>query len=406
MARLSRNVSRRGFIKGTAAAAGGAAALTALSSCSKKGDDDGTPPTVVDSSKATYVVGSGSITGSYTAADSTPQASGTWRLPLGATLRPSEGAWKPFVTPGKTATPMVRAGAVSISSGAVLTLVEKARAGGNYVILDARCSDSVFAWSEIDLVTRSWKLYAAPMTGSALGTVTSLWESDSAWDPPQFTCTSTSVLWYVMPSASGGHVTESSSCYLWKTGSTQATEVVRSPGHFACEPSVSDGVAVLVPRVRASAGRYYGITAYSLSDDLTTVIDQLVLPQSVAPMLATRIDDKFAFSIEANYSSGGLLGQMGTYIGNGSDPFVVVPLEPSADVSGSGGVYVVKTRSSHLVVNTNDKTYSTIAAPNRSVDYGDYPASVGKTSTLVTFATVKDGATGYPSSVTVRSFSL
>ena len=205
-----------------------------------------------------------------------------------------------------------------------------------------------------------------------------------------------------MPSASGSHVAESSSCYLWGVGSTQATEVVRSPGHFACEPSVSDGVAVLVPRVQASKGRYYGITAYSMDDNLTTVIDQLVLPQSVAPMLATRIDDVFAFSIEANYGSGGLLGQMGTYIGNGSDPFVVVPLEPAADVSGSDGVYVVKTRSSHLVVNT----YSTIKAPGRAVDYGDYPASVGKTSTLVTFATVKDGETGYPSSVTMRAFSL
>lgn len=406
MGRLLGNVSRRGFLRGAALAAGATTTLTVLSSCSSKSDDAVSSPTVVDSSQATYVVGSGSITGAYTSSDTAPQATGTWELPLGAALRPSEGAWKPFVTPGKTATPMVRAGAVSVSSGTTLTLVENARAGGNFVILDARCSDQVFAWSEIDLVTRDWKLYAAPLASSALGTVTALWEADSEWDPPQFTCSGSNVLWYVMPSASGSHVAESSSCYLWGVGSTQATEVVRSPGHFACEPSVSDGVAVLVPRVQASKGRYYGITAYSMDDNLTTVIDQLVLPQSVAPMLATRIDDVFAFSIEANYGSGGLLGQMGTYIGNGSDPFVVVPLEPAADVSGSDGVYVVKTRSSHLVVNTNDQTYSTIKAPGRAVDYGDYPASVGKTSTLVTFATVKDGETGYPSSVTMRAFSL
>ena len=42
----------------------------------------------------------------------------------------------------------------------------------------------------------------------------------------------------------------------------------------------------------------------------------------------------------------------------------------------------------------------------RIISSGDYPASMGTTSTIVTFATVKDQDTGYPSSVTVRAWSL
>ena len=97
---------------------------------------------------------------------------------------------------------------------------------------------------------------------------------------------------------------------------------------------------------------------------------------------------------------------MGTYIGSGDGQFVALPREPAADVSGKGGVYLVKTLASHLIIDTNAQTYSTLVAPNRALDFGDYPASMGTTSTFVTFATVKDQDTGYPSSVTVRAWSL
>ena len=97
---------------------------------------------------------------------------------------------------------------------------------------------------------------------------------------------------------------------------------------------------------------------------------------------------------------------MGTYIGSGDGSFIVLPREPAAVVAGKGGVYLVKTRASHVIVDTNAQTYATLSAPNRTLDFGDYPASVGTTSTFVTFATVKDEQSGYPSSVQVRAWSL
>ena len=410
MSILPRNISRRSFLRGTAATAAGAAAISVLSSCGKPAESTASP-VIVDSGTATYVVGSGDIQGSYEeAADGRGTASlaeaGSWSLPLGCVLRPSEGAWKPYVVPSATPSAMTSAGAFSVSSGTNNVLVDVSRTGGNFVIYDAQCSDSVFAWSELDTVTHDWRLFAAPLSDGSLGTVTTLWKSDSNYDPPLMCCSGSSVIWLVMPSTSGDATSEDSSCYLWKAGASSADEVVRSSGRFACAPTVSDGNVTLVPRVRTSDGRCYGITAYSLDSDLSSQVDQLVLPSSVAPMCATYMDGKFVFSIEANYGTGGLLGNMGTYIGSGDGTFIALPREPAAVVAGKGGVYLIKTRASHLIVDTNAQTYATLSAPNRTLDYGDYPASMGTTSTFVAFATVKDEETGYPSSVQVRAWSL
>lgn len=414
MSLLPRNISRRGFLRGGAAVAGGAVAISALASCTSSDSGDAATPTVVDSSTATYVVGSGEISGSYEEATeenggtTTLGEYGSWNLSLGCVPRPAEGALRPYVASGEAANPMTIAGVVSIESGVSSTLVSSAQAGGNYVVYDARCSDYVFAWVELDIVTRAWKLFAAAIsTDGTLATSSTLWEADSEYDPPYLCCSGTSVIWLVMPSTSGSHTAENSSCYLWQVGSSSADEVVRSAGRFACPPAVSDGMVTLVPRVRTGeSGRYYGITAYSLEKKLATEEAQLVLPQSVQPLRAVRMGDVFAFSIEANYGSGGLLGNMGTYIGNGDDPFVVLPREPAAEVSGKDGIYLVKTRASHIIVDTNAHTYATLAAPNRAIDYGDYPASEGTVSTFVTFATVKDENTGYPSSVTLRAWTM
>ena len=52
------------------------------------------------------------------------------------------------------------------------------------------------------------------------------------------------------------------------------------------------------------------------------------------------------------------------------------------------------------------ETYSILSAANHCVDYGEYPASEGVCSNFVTFATIKDSSSGYPSTVTVRNFAL
>ena len=396
-------VTRRTFLKG-AGALGIAVAAIDMTGCKGGASGSGAgDPTVVDSGAATDVIES------YKSSDSTPAVASTWTLSLGCVPRAAEGTWIPILATGNSADQMNKGSVLSLSSGSVADVVTSCSSGDSgWVIFDVRCSDKVYAWVELNLVTRAWALFAQPFSDGALsGKATKLQDGDAAYDPPQVVCAGERVIGQTMPSTSGKKTTEHSFCYVWGLGGSKASAVVDSPGRFGCAPSVSGSTITLVPRVNADEGTFYGITAYDLSDDLSTTIDRLVLPSSVKPFYATRIGDDFAFSIEANYDSGGLLGQMGTYIGTSKGPFVTLSREPAAQVAGTkDGTFVIKSRASYFVVDTKEKTYAVLSAIDHALDYGEYPATEGLCSTFVTFSTVKDTETGYPANVVVRAFGL
>ncbi len=395
-------LTRRSFFK--TAAAGGvlAAAVGVLSGCTHGPDEQDADPTVVDEDSAEDVLAS------FTEAELPLKEEASWTLPLGNVLRPTEGTWAPVITAGSSALPMVKASALSLSSGELLEVVSAPLgAESTTVIYDVRCSDTVYAWVELDLVTRSWALYAAPFTAGQLsGETKMLWEGTADYDPAPFAVSGSRVIWQVQPSTSGSKTTESSRCYLWREGDADARAVVESPGRFATAPTVSGGDVILAPRVHADEGVFYGVTAYALSDDMATKVDQLVMPASVRPFRATRVGERFLVSVEASYSSGGLLSKMGTYMGTSSAGFSKLNREPSECGCGKGDVFVIKSNSSYLVLDLANRTYSTLVSMDRSVDYGEYPARAGECDQFVTFSTVKDPDTGYPASVAVRTFRL
>ena len=403
-ARRSHGVTRRTFLKGTAALGGAVAVASLLPGCTNPASSgDGDRPVQAGEGDAV------NVTESYEEADLPLAEQLSWSLPPGCVLHPGDSAWAAVTSPAASSGTMVAAQALSLLTGAVNDVLPgPVGEGANWTIYDVRCSDRVYAWVELDVLSRAWALYAQPFEGGSIsGSPTELWEADAEYEPPQLCCTGGKVLWQVMPSLSGSRTAESSMCYLWECGADEARAVVESPGRFATPPTVSGDQVVLAPRVNADEGVYYGITAYSLDDDLETVVDRLTLPVGIAPFKATRIGEEFAFSIEANYQSGGLFANMGTYIGHGDGPFVWLSREPAADVAGSAkGLYVVKSTSSYFVIDTEAETYAILAASDNCVDYGEYPAVCGETSRFVTFATVKDEATGSPAEVRVRTFGM
>ena len=399
------NISRRGLFRAGVATGVAATTIGVMAGC-RHSSDEASDPVVVDERAAKNILAE---EGGYIEADLSLQETARWELDAGTVLRQAQGTWIPALAPGATAFPMVKAAALSTKTGELSDVITTMVMGSepNMAIYDARCSDEVYAWVEMDMLKRVWRLYAQRFKdGAVSGEVSTLWEDDANFDPPHFAVSDNAVIWQVAPSLSGTKTREPSYCYLWHLGDSNAQRVVESPGRFAAPPAISEGTITLAPRVRADEGQYYGITAYSLADDLATVVDQLVLPQSVRPFRAVRMGDRFAFSIEANYSSGGLLGKMGTYIGAGDGPFITLVREPAAQVAGKGDVFIVKSRASYFVIDIAKETFSILGATNRCVDYGEYPASEGTTSSFFTFATVKDANTGYPSSVVVRSFAL
>lgn len=394
--------TRRQFLKGAAATAAAASVVSLLPGCTNRPSSDGKPQ-VLDYEDAVDALAS------YSEDKASLETKGEWQIEVGNVLHAGGPTWLPAVGIASTTVPSIVARAFSLASGTVVDVVsEPLTKGPNWVIYDSRCSDEVYAWVEVDALTRDWKLIAQEFSdGSLVGSPKTLWEADKDWDPALFVCSGKAVIWQVMPALSGDKTAEHSFCYLWRTGTDSSKAVVESPGRFASEPSVSGDVVTLAPRVNAEEGVYYGITAYSLESDFEKVLDQLVLPTSIKPFRATRIGDVFAFSIEANYDSGGLFGNMGTYIGPSEGPYVMLSREPSAEVVGNGeGLFLIKSRASYFVIDTAKETYAILLSTDRSVDYGEYPASDGQTDTFVTFATVKESGTGLPNAVNIRALSI
>lgn len=395
--------TRRSFLKGAAASSIAAiATVGVLSGCTHSDDEETPEPVVVDEDSAE------SILDSFESVDLALTEEASWSFPLGNVLHPAEGTWLPVTTAGSSATPMVKGSALSLESGQLVEVVSQPLGtAATTVIYDARCSDYVYAWVELDLQTRAWALYAASFSGGALDDdPVSLWEGDADYDPAALAVADRTVIWQVQPSTSGSKTAELSHCYVWHLGDSEAKAAIESSGRFATPPTVSGDVVVISPRVRPDEGVFYGVTAYSLSDDLATRVDQLVMPQNVRPFRATRVGERFAVSVEASYSTGGLLGQMGTYVGTAEDGFFRLNREPSETPCGNGDTVIIKSLASYFVVDLAKRQYAVLGSADRAVDYGDYPARAGECDLFATFATVKDADTGYPATVAVRTFRL
>ncbi len=332
----------------------------------------------------------------------------TFELPLGCVVSSDCDTRAAVLQANDSARPLTLIGCLDYSLGNYSIVLDHPLAGDGYAPSECHLTERVIAWVETNNATDEWVFYAAPFDGSPLSTnedVVQLGSGDADWLPPQFAVWENRVVWQVMPDPNGPHVTESSRAYVWRRGSDSGTLVYTSPGRFACAPSISEGVLTIAPRVNADQGVYYGLTAIDLDDD-NRQLDQLVLPMSVRPFLATHIGDDFAFSIEANYGYGGLLGAMGYLIGPSEGPFLNIVREPSAQIGFVGGLYLVRSQLIYFVVDVRAKRYGRISSVSNCVDYGDYPASSGTSQLFVTYATVKDESSGIPSKVLVRLFSL
>lgn len=395
-------VTRRKLAAGTVAVAGAAAAATALSGCSgTQSKLEGEPQVVTDSSQVVNV-----LDGDYKSGDLGLTISDGWTLPLGTLLWHSEGAWAAAMMAPESALHPNTIGAFSLSAGSLTTLMSAPTKGSAYGFHDVRLGTGVMAWIEMNYRTLDWVLLAQPFGNGAIsGAATELDSGDANWEPPQFSCTGTMVVWQKMPMAKGAKSSEASNCLVWKVGDSKGSSVWESKGRFATHPRVSDGTLAITPRVRVSEGTYYGITALDLTSSNYSQLAQLVLPSSVKPFEAVYTGSQFVFSIEAAYESAGSLGNMGTFLGSSGGPYVYFSREPAAQVAFNGSHYLIKTQSAHYAIDTDSQKYQGISSPDRSLGLGDFTASEGACSTALVFATVRDDK-GKPSHVLARLISL
>ncbi|MDY4041879.1 MAG: hypothetical protein SOY67_07275 [Collinsella sp.] len=395
-------ITRRGFAKGTLATGAAIAAITLVgcSNSDEKRSTSGEPEVVTDSSKIIDALSE------YAEADLGIAATQTWSLAVGTMLFHCEGSWAAAMLAPESAVSPNTLGLLSLSSGAVTTIMETPTRGRGYSFFDLRCADGVFAWIEINYATGDWALFGQGLSGGALtGQAVQLDSGDADWEPAPFTCTGSSVIWQKMPMATGTKSSETSTCYRWNVGEAEGTGIWESTGRFATHPRVAGTILTIAPRVRNDEGTYYGMTALDLADAEPKQVDQLVLPASIRPFEAVYTGSVFAFSIEASYDSGGSLGQMGTFIGREGGTYVYFSREPAAQIMFSGSRFLIKTQSAHYLIDTETEQLQGFSSADRSIGLGDFPASEGSTATPLVFATVRD-AKGVPASVTARLLTI
>ncbi|WP_291290630.1 hypothetical protein [Enorma sp.] len=400
---FDRNISRRSFTIGSIAAAGAGMAAISLTSCSSDNrPSTGEPQVVTDSSLMVNV-----LDGDYEYTDSTLASSEAWLLPLGTVLFHGGGCtWAAAMLTPESVSHINTLGVLSLASGNLSTVKEEPTQGTTYTYFDVRCSDTVMAWIEINYIDRSWVLFGQGLSnGTLTGSPVKLDEGDADWEPPRITAWQDSIIWQKMPLSTGSKSGESSHCYIWTLGSDEGVDIWESHGRFATTPRVSENLLTITPRVHEDEGVYYGLTALDLTTEGFDQVDQLVMPSRVSPLDAEYLNGTFAFSVEASYDGAGNLGNMGSYFGVAGGPFTYVRREPLSQITGNGSTYLVKSQSSHLIIDTEAQTYGALYSPDRSIQYGDFPATEGLSSQVLTFATVRS-ASGVPEGVQARVFQL
>lgn len=334
-----------------------------------------------------------------------PDAS--FMLPLGCNVFADCDSRAAVLQSNEGGNPFTVVGCLDYASNTYSVVMRSPLSGRGYSASEVHITDRLIAWVEMNDATSDWVLYAGPFDGGEITSTaqaTQLAQGDKDWLPPQVAVAGAIVIWQLMPDPNGPYVRDYSHAYKWVLGNAQPTELWESPGRFACPPNINEGTLTIAPRLVSKSGVYYGITAVDMSSG--SAIDQLALPVNVRPLRATRIGNRFVFSIEANYGYGGLLGKMGYYFGREGGPFDYVAREPSAQVNYVNGYYIVRSQLSYFVVDPVMRTFSRIGAATDCVDYGDYPATEGTRERFVTYTNIKDTSTGIPSYCLVRVFSL
>ena len=253
--------SRRSLFKGAAAATAALGAVS-LAGCGSKGDEQkvsGEPQVITDDSKIV------NVTEEFKSVDNPIAVQSAWDLPLGTVPFHSEGAWAALLEAPSSARSVNTLGIISLASGARTTLIPQPIKGGAYGFHDVRCSETVYAWIEMNYAEASWVLLAQELQNGALaGEAVELDHGNADWEPARFTVAGGHVIWQKMPLASGSKRAEFSHCYSWAFGDAKAKDLYESPGRFATWPRVSGGYLTIAPRVNTEEGTFYGITALNL----------------------------------------------------------------------------------------------------------------------------------------------
>ena len=321
--------------------------------------------------------------------------SGSYDLPYGTLLWSSDDQVAACLLPGESANPLCQVGLLWLGSGTLTTMLEAPQgAAEGFQIYDVRATTKGIVWVEADILENAWRVYTASLSEQAtLGQPTLAEEGGGDWETPSIAVVGDTAFWQVMPKPDSEAAAEDSQLKSVPFGGSEPSVVWSSPGRFATPPYACADALVIAPRVDTS-GVYYQLTRIDCAT--SNVTDTLTLPRNMTPLEAGYGNTGFMFSFDAIYDYGGGIANLGTYCpaqdtqgGNyNAAPWFRFARTPSAAPSWCGSYFVVKSTTSVCGVDLSSGVWFTLGMENGSDDYGDYLATTGSGSLIVTYANI------------------
>ncbi|MDO4442531.1 MAG: hypothetical protein Q4B69_01480 [Slackia sp.] len=328
--------------------------------------------------------------GSYTAleGDAPLALAGEYKLPYGTLIWANCDSYAACLLPTEGADPLTQSGIVSLSDGAVSTVLPApASSERGFDIYDIRCDERGVVWVEANCLSGEWRIYQAPHSKGAIGSATLADSGNADYDVPFIAAAGGRAFWQISPSEDGTKTSEASLLKSAAFGSTDVREDWRSNGRMGTPIYAMDKGVVITPRVDAT-GTYYQLTL--IDAESGHMQDSLTLPAGMKPLEAGYVDGRFTFSFDAGYQNHGGLSSIGTYApvdrgGAGGGSWFCFDRNPTAAPAWVGTYFVVKSTRTVSGVDLAAGTYFSLPCPDGCDDYGDYLASTGTSNSLVTY---------------------
>ena len=352
------------------------------------------------------------------------------RLPYGTQVWSSTDSTAVCLVPTDSSRPLTQERIIMLATGAQTTVLEGAvGAAEGYEIYDVRACDSGVVWVESNILKGDWRIYQATLTLGASGgsgavppandpasavnyaTTPTLGEphlcaeGGGDWEMPTLAAAGAYAWWQELPRLNTDASKENSLLKRVRFGSTGTDSwemMYSSEGRMACAPTATTTGVVIAPRAETDLVNYQ-LTYLDAADG--EVIDTLILPASMRPTEAAYGRTGFSFAFDGIYDYGGGIADLGTYVpvettgGNLTDPVEAAahygscdwfryPRTPVCAPAWCGPYFMVKSTNAVVGVNLDAREYFALDVRDGAGDYGDYLASTGMGTRIVTFSNI------------------
>lgn len=336
---------------------------------------------------------------------------GSYKLTYGTLVWADNDTVAACLVPGESASPLNTVSLLYLSSGKTASVLSAAQgAGDGYEIVDVRCSESGLIWTESSAYESSWRVYTAKLSNGSATAITQVDQGDGNWLMPSLAAVGETAFWQVCPNTSGDAASERSALKSARFGSSDVAMPYTSKKAFATRVTPADDGVVITPRAEAT-GTYYQLTKISAKDNST--VDQMTLPSSMTPDLASYGRSGFSFGFSSIYNFGGGIANLGTYTPrSAANPYQYNNLQwfrftrtPITSPCWSGEWFIVKSTTALCGVNFGSKSYFAIDTASGCDTYGEHLVSTGTRSSFVGLSQITDDNDSKNDHALVRVFS-